>query len=302
MKILVTGGTGFIGSHVIDELMRTKDQADEIFCMSRNPARATQRWGDRVSVLAGDVNDVESLDRATKGMDVVIHCVQFPNHPVENRRKGWTYMKVDGEGTARLVEACKKNKVGRFIYLSGAGVSLKKPQPWFQAKAMAEKSIRESGIPYVIFRPSWVYGPEDRSLNTFVSFIHYLPFVPVIGNGKGKVQPVSVFDLAKVVAAAVRNPQATNKTFDVAGPETLSMDEMLKVVQRVIGKRRMLVHQPVTLMKVASLFMALFPTPALSPGAIDFILMEELVDSTETKKVFGIEFVELEDALKSYLR
>lgn len=300
MRILVTGGTGFIGSHVIDELLK-KGGADELYCMTRDPTKPN-RWGEKVHIVGGDVRDQSSLLKAAQGIDVVIHCVQFPNHPVENPRKGWTYIEIDGKGTVSLVNACKKNQVKRFIYLSGAGTSPDKPQPWFQAKAMAEKAIRESGMEYVIFRPSWVYGPEDRSLNKFVLLARYLPFIPVIGDGKAKIQPVSVFDLAKVVADAVRNPQATNQIFEIGGPETLTMDEILKTMQKVLGKKRLLIHQPVALMKPIARLMTILPNPPLSPGAIDFITMEELVDNSRAREVFKIEFERLENGLRRYLK
>ena len=300
MNILVAGGTGFIGSHVIDELLQRTD-SPKILCLSRNPARGN-RWGSRVEMVQGDVKERASLERATQGIDLVIHCVQFPNHPVENQSRGWTYMEVDGQGTIRMVEACRKNSVKRFLYFSGAGTSPAKTQPWFQAKVMAETSIQQSSMEYVIFRPSWIYGPEDRSLNKFVFFTRYLPFIPVIGDGKGKVQPISVFDVAKVAAKAVDRPEATNRTFDLGGPEILTMDEILLTVQKVLGKKRPLLHHPIGFMKLVTSFMTVLPNPPLSPSAIDFILMEEIVDSSEAKKVFGVTFERLEDGLRRYLQ
>lgn len=298
MKILVTGGRGFIGSHIIDELVKGQD---EIFCLTRSPA-APHRWGDRAKMVAGDVTDEVSLKAATRGMDCVVHAVQFPNHPVENPRKGYTYLNIDGMGTARLVWTCVDNEVKRFIYLSGAGTSPVKTQPWFQAKHMAEERIRLSGMQYVILRPSWVYGPEDRSLNKFIAFVRYLPVVPVIGNGKNRVQPVSVFDVAAVAAGAVHKAEATGKVFELGGPEILTMDDIIRTVMRVLGKRRLLLHQPAWMMKLVALPMTLLPTPPLSPAAIDFILMEELVDPSEAIRAFGIRFERLEDGLRRYLK
>ncbi len=298
MKILVTGGRGFIGSHIIDELVKGQD---EIFCLTRSPA-APHRWGDRVKMVTGDVTDEVSLKAATRGMDCVVHCVQFPNHPVENPRKGHTYLNIDGMGTARLVWTCVDNGVKRFVYLSGAGTSPVKTQPWFQAKVMAEERIRLSGMQYVILRPSWIYGPEDRSLNKFVFFVRYLPVVPVIGSGKNRVQPVSVFDVAAVAAAAVHKAEATGKVFELGGPEILTMDEIIRTVMRVLGKRRLLLHMPGPIMKLFALPMTLLPTPPLSPAAIDFILMEELVDASAAIRVFGVSFERLEEGLKRYLK
>ena len=301
MKVLITGGTGFIGSHVRDELLARPEMDDgRILRMTRRPAGKTD-GDERCEFVAGDVRDAGSLVRATAGVDAVIHCVQFPNHPVENASKGYTYLEIDAKGTERLVDACKANGVRRIVYFSGAGTSPDRPQSWFKAKVIAERAIRESGIEYVILRPSWIYGPDDRSLNRFVSFVRNLPVVPVIGDGTNLVQPVSIFDVAKVAAAALFEAEATNRVFELGGPEELTMDELIGRVQGALGTHRWLMHQPALLMKVASIPMQLLPTPPLSPQAIDFILQEAHVDSTPAEKVFGIEFTPIETALRQYL-
>lgn len=268
--------------------------------MTRNPSKPT-RWGERVRLIYGDVQNENSLVVSTSGMDVVIHCVQFPNHPIENPRRGLTYEEIDGRGTARLVEACLKNRVKRLIYLSGAGTSPEREEPWFKAKLMAEDAIKRSGIEHVIFRPSWVYGPEDRSLNRFIRLMRYSPLVPVLGDGNNRVQPISVFDVAKVVALAVTEREAVNKAFELGGPETLTMNEVLLTVQRVLGVRRALIHLPIRFIRAAAHILQLLPNPPLTPGAVDFITMEVLVDPKPALETFGVEFERLEDGLRSYL-
>ena len=299
MNILVAGATGLIGSHIVEELLA--QGGHRVCCMSRQSG-SRNRWGERVQMRAGDIADPASLDRATQGIHTVVHCVQFPNHPIENPRRGWTYLEVDGHGTERMVTAAQKNGVKRFVYLSGAGVSPEKPQPWFRAKAMAEKAICSSGMEYVILRPSWIYGPEDRSLNKFLFFGKVFPLVPVVGNGKNKVQPISVFDVARVAAKAVTEPKATNRIFELGGPQALTMDEIIRTALKAAGKRRLLLHQPAALMKLLATFLQYLPGPPLTPAAIDFILMEEHVESSEAKKVFGMEFVSLEEGLRRYLK
>jgi uncharacterized protein YbjT (DUF2867 family) len=296
MNILVAGGSGFIGSHIVREI-RENFPTETVRIMTRRPdSSGTQR-----DLCRGDVTDPSSLPACVREVDVVIQCVQFPNHPVENPSRGWTYERIDGEGTVNLVRASKEAAVRRFVYLSGAGTAPGKPQPWFRAKHRAEEAVRNSGMEYAIFRPSWIYGPGDRSLNRLVAFTRSLPFVPVIGNGEAKVQPVSVFDLARIVALAVTSATPPNRVFEVGGPQRLSMNEILGTVQKVIGKRRPLLHTPSGLMKVMSMGMAILPNPPLSPSAIDFIQMEERVDPRPAEEYFGIRFEELERALRRYL-
>jgi uncharacterized protein YbjT (DUF2867 family) len=303
MKILVTGGTGFIGSYVCRELLARPevDAGSRVLLMTRDP-EGKKHEDARVAYVAGDVRDAASLERATEGVDAVVHCVQFPNHPVENPSKGYTYLEIDAKGTERTVAACVKNGVRRIVYLSGAGVSPERPEPWFRAKVIAERAVRESGLEYVILRPSWVYGPEDKSLNRFVAFVRYLPVVPVIGDGKNRVQPVAIFDVARVAAAAVFNAEATNGVFELGGPEELTMDEIIGRVQKVLGTHRFLLHQPPALMKLAAIPMKLLPAPPLSPAAVDFILQEARVDPGPAERVFETKFMSLDEGLGRYLK
>ena len=299
MRVLVTGGTGFIGSAIV-EALHAAGGDHELRCMTRRANRPSP-WGNAVQLVSGDVRDPASLRRAVDGVDTVVHCVQFPNHPVENPRRGYTYEAIDGRGTVNLAGACREAGVRRLLYLSGAGARPGRTEPWFRAKWTAEEAVRGSGREWVIFRPSWVYGPHDRSLNRFIQFVRLLPVVPVIGSGRNRVQPVFVHDVAQVVARAVDEPRATGQVFELGGPERLSMDEILRTVQRILGRRQPLVHVPLELMKLQASLLALMPNPPLSPAALDFILMEETVDPAPAEALFGIRFRRLEEGLRTYL-
>lgn len=296
--VVVAGGTGFIGSHIVRLLA---GEGHRVIVLSRNPERARGKLPPGVEIRTGDTTDAATLGPALEGAEVVVSAVQFPNHPVENPRRGYTYIRVDGEGTVRLVEAARRAGAQRFVYLSGAGTREGQTRPWFIAKLMAEMAIRESGIPYTIFRPSWVYGPEDRSLNKFATFARLLPFVPVIGSGKTRVQPLFVEDLAKAVAASLRTEAAVNQTYDIGGPEELTMDEIIRTMLRVMGRRRPLLHSPAGLVKLAAWPLQFLPAPPLSPAAVDFVLMEEPVDNTPALRDLGIKLTPLAEGL-SYLR
>jgi len=293
--ILVTGGTGFIGSQVVRKLM---ERGHQVIVMSRNPAKSRESLPAGVEVRPGDVGDQASLRQAMSGVEVVISAVQFPNHPVENPRRGHTYMEVDGHGTSRQVAAAKATGVKHFIYLSGAGTRAGQTYPWFKAKLMAEGAVKSSGIPYTIVQPSWIYGPEDRSLNKFATFARYLPFIPVIGDGKTLVSPVFIQDVAEVIARCVEQPEARNKTYELGGPQQLTMDQIIQTMLKAMGKSRPLVHHPAWFMKIVTAPMAILPTPPLSPSAVDFILMDEPVDNTAVLKDFQIKLTPLAEGLR----
>jgi NADH dehydrogenase len=299
MRVLVTGGTGFIGSAIVDAL-RATGRDHELQALTRRANRLSP-WGDAVRLVSGDVRDPASLRRALDGVDTVIHSVQFPNHPVENPRRGYTYEAIDGQGTVNLAAAAREAGVRRILYMSGAGVRPGRSEPWFRAKWTAEEAVRNSDREWVNFRPSWVYGPHDRSLNRFIQLVRLLPVVPVIGSGKNRVQPVFVHDVAQAVARAVDEPRATGQAFELGGPEHLTMDEIIRTVQRILGRRQPLVHAPKELVKLQASLLALLPDPPLSPAAIDFILMEETVNPAPAEELFGVRFRRLEEGLRTYL-
>ena len=162
-----------------------------------------------------------------------MHAIQFPHHPVEQPSRGRSYLEVDGRHRGRP-RGGEEAGGARFVYLSGAGAGQGRPQTWFQAKDMAEKAIRETGMEFALVRPSWIYGPGDRSMNRFVTFCRYFPVVPVIGDGKTPVYPIFVGDVARGVAEAARREDCKDKALDLAGPERLTMDEIIRTLQKVL--------------------------------------------------------------------
>ena len=298
MRIVVAGGTGFIGRQVVDRLL--EDGRDTVVVTSRDPDHR-DLWDGRVTLVQAFAGDAVSLGKAFMHADVVVQAVQFPNHPVEDASKGRTYMEVDGQGTVLAARTAKKLGVRRFIYVSGAGAGHGRPQPWFRAKDMAEAAVRETGMEHVILRPSWIYGAGDHSMNRFVWFCRHLPVVPVIGNGTTPVYPAYVKDVARCIVEAARREDAKDKVFELGGPERLTMDDVIRRIQAVLGQRRPLVHHPPGLMKLLVLPMRLLPEPMLSPGAIDFITQEVEIDPRPAFEYFGFTFRRLEEGLREYL-
>jgi NADH dehydrogenase len=271
----------------------------EVAVTSRDPQRYESSPVPVVQAFAGDPL---SLGAAFKGADVVVHAIQFPNHPVEKPSLGRTYMEVDGYGTVVAVAAARAAQVRRFIYLSGAGAGEGRPQPWFQAKDMAEAAIRDSGMEYAILRPSWIYGPGDRSMSRFIAFCRYLPFFPQIGDGRTVVYPIAVDDVARAVVECVRRPDVKDRVLALAGPERLTMDEIVRIVQKALGTWRPIVHHPVRLMKLVTLPLTLLPKPLLSPSAVDFVTQSVDMDPKPAMEYLGFSFRTLADGLRLYLR
>jgi uncharacterized protein YbjT (DUF2867 family) len=158
MKIVVAGGTGFLGRHIVKALI---DRGHEVTVLGRNPDRAAT-----IPELAGanatraDVTDVATLRGRFEGAQAVVGAVQFPNHPVEVPRKGLTYDNYDRKGTENLIAEAQRAGVERFLYMSGAGANIASDKTWYRAKGYAERAVQNSGLTYAILRPSWAYGPD----------------------------------------------------------------------------------------------------------------------------------------------
>ena len=298
MRVVVAGGTGFIGRSVVSELLER--EGVRVAVTTRDPA-ARDAWGGRVELVQAFAGDPVSLGRAFTGADVVVQAIQFPNHPVEDPSRGYTYLEVDGRGTRVAADVAKRLGVRRIVYLSGAGAGHGRPEPWFRAKDMAEAAIRETGLEHVLLRSSWVYGPGDRSMSRFVFFCRYLPVVPVLGDGRSPVWPLHVADLARCVADSVLREDLTAAALEMGGPEQLTMDEVVRTIQRVLGRRRPLLHQPVALAKLGARLLAVLPKPPLSPGAVDFVTQTVEIDPRPGHELFGGRFRSLEEGLREDL-
>lgn len=293
MRVIVAGGAGFLGAEITRQL---EAAGHETVVMSRRRhdiAGAT--W------VHGDVTEPTSLAGALGGAEAVVDAVQFPNSPIEDPKKGRTFERIDLGGTKNLADAAKAHGVRLFVGLSGVGAAEDARYHWLRFKWQEEEYIRRSGLEFVVFRPSWIYGPDDVSLNRFLGFARFLPFVPVIGDGKTRINPLSVGDLGAHVATAVSNERARGSVFELGGPEVLTMDEVVRTALRAAGKRRFLLHQPSGLMKAAASVVQHLPGRPLTPGAIDFITMDGVADNTAAITAFGLPLTRLEDGLRTYL-
>jgi uncharacterized protein YbjT (DUF2867 family) len=298
--IFVSGGTGMLGREFVRELTA---RGKKVAVLTRNAKRAAQRFpGIEVEFREGDVRELAQLTDAVRGADTVIGAHQFPNYPMEDPGRGHTFEEVDVRGTENLVAAAKETDVKRFIYLSAAGSSPDAPYHWFRAKWQAETAVRESGITYVIFRPTWVYGPEDTSLNRFLKMSNFLPFVPLIGRpAKQRLQPVFVNDVARAVVEAVDNPAADNQVIEIGGPEVVTMRDVARTAIEVMGRRRLLMAAPKPVMKLAGAVAQYVPGRPLTPNAVEFVTQDALADNSALEEKLGMKTTPLREGLGTYL-
>ena len=269
--------------------------------LGRSAARIRDCFGDKVEARPAHVEDAASLADAMNGVEVVIDAVQFPGSPVEQPRKGWTFEQVDLQGTVHQVDAARAAGVQRFVYVSGVGAAENAPQHWFRYKWQAEQHLQHSGLEWCVLRPSWVFGPGDRSLNRLIGMARFLPLLPSFGNGKQAMQPVFVDDVARATADLARRPEAANQVFEIGGPEVMTMDEVLQTALSVQGKKRPILHQPVALGKALGRIASLLPNPPLSADAVEFIIQPAVADNAALQRVLAPSLTPLRQGLETYL-
>jgi uncharacterized protein YbjT (DUF2867 family) len=283
VTVLVTGGTGFIGPHVVHTL-RASDTP--VRALVRDPGHAGRlaAWG--VDLATGDVMDPASLRAACEGVDAVIHLVAIiKGAPADFER-------VMAAGTRNVVGAAQEAGVRRFVLASALGLDerTKDAVPYFAAKWEMERAVRESGLEHVIFRPSFVFGRDGGVLPTFIRLARLAPVTPIIGPGTQRLQPIWVEDLAEYYARALTEPAAANRTFDLGGPEAVSWNEFWDRLKRVLGVRRPSLHVPFGAMRLQATLTERLPG---APVTRDQLTMLELGDNVVTDANAAVETFQL---------
>jgi uncharacterized protein YbjT (DUF2867 family) len=291
--ILITGGSGFVGGHVVPAL---RDRDRPVRCLVRNPGKAAQLESLGCELVQGDMTDAASLRRAVKGVEVVVHLVAIRQGKPEQ------FQAVMVEGTRSLLEASREAGVTRFVHMSALGTTeeTKDLVPYYGAKWQMEKDVESSGLPYVIFRPTFIFGREGGILPTFRKLAKLTPVTPIIGSGEQRIQPVWADDVGAHFAKAVDFEPAANRLFELGGPDVASWNEFWERLKRVLGLRRPSMHVPVGLMKINALVTERLPGDI--PLTRDLLKMLEgpdnVVTNDEAVKTFELPLVPLDEQLR----
>ncbi len=299
MTVAVAGGTGFVGGGIVGELVR---RGEHVVILTHRPRIARAALPDRVDVRTADVNgDPAALDAALAGVDALAIALAFPNAPMEDPSRGWTYEHVDADGTTALVAAAGRAGVKRLVYISGAGAAEHADRQWFRAKWRAEQAVKSSGITHTIIRPTWIYGPGDVSLNRFLGFARWLPFVPLTGSGRQLLAPVFIDDVARLAADSLTDAAAADRTFELGGPETFTMRQIVATALRVAGRRRPILPAPAPLLRLGAHLIQHLPGRMLTPDGVDFVNQPATVDVGPLLAAMPRRLTPLREGLGTYL-
>jgi len=292
VTVLVTGGTGFIGHHVVHAL-RARNVG--VRCLVRDPKRARRlsAWG--AELVVGDVTDPTVLRAACIGASAVVHLVAI----IKGSRAD--FERVMEHGTRNLVAAAEGAGVGRFVLVSALGVDerTKDAVPYFTAKWEMERAVRSSSLQYVIFRPSFVFGEDGGVLPTFVRLARLAPVTPIVGSGEQRMQPIWVDDVAEYVTRAIDHPGAAGRVFEIGGPEAVTWNEFWARLKRTLGARRPSLHVPVGLLRAqASLTERLPGAPVTRDQLTMLELGDNVVGDSSANDVFGLPLVPVDEQLR----
>ena len=233
--LLLTGATGSIGSRLLPMLL---ERDEPVRCLVREPRRLGPRRV-QVQIALGDLGNLGDpylLRQALRGVDTVIHLAASIRDQPPKR-----IAELNGLATVRLVRAAEQLGVRRFVFFSALNASDFQRTRFFRAKALAERAVLEADIESTVFAPSIVYDRSDPWI-TLLRRFSFLPVMPVSGKGQARFQPIWAEDTARCVIAALG--EDGRRRYELAGPETLSYDEMSDLVSRLAGRPRPLVHMP----------------------------------------------------------
>jgi len=237
--LLLTGATGLVGSAVLRRLVA---EGDQVRCLVRNPRRlGAQRV--RVQIALGDLTDPPSFRNALRGVQTVVHLAAS----IRDQPRG-SIEELNGIATWRMVEAAERSGVERFVFFSALGASTHQRARCFRAKALAEQAVRDSRLHSTVFAPSIVYAPGDPWL-TLLERLALLPLMPVSGRGRAVYEPIWAEDVADCVIASLRAQNGQpHERFELAGPQRLSYNDIVRIALSSMRRDRPLLHVPTAIL------------------------------------------------------
>ena len=287
-SVFVSGGSGFAGQAVIDELLRRQYTVRAIFHRRALPQ------GDGLIAITGDLFNPAAMDEAMRGCVAAINLVGII---FEKPSQGVTFQRIHVDGTRAFVDAARRNGIGRIVQLSALGSRANAVSEYHKTKFAAEEIVRGSGISWTIFRPSIIHGPRGDFMRQVAGWAHRRAapwiFMPYFGGGlfgtkgAGKLQPVFVGDVARAIVDAIDNPKTIGQTYAMGGPDIYSWPQMLHLCARAItGRDRLVCAIPVW---YAKLLPHLVPASLLpfNRDQISMVSEDSTADMTPFERDFG---------------
>lgn len=235
-RVLVTGASGFIGRHTVSALLAAGYHVTGLLRASSTPPFSQT---ERLTWVTGDMRDLESLVTAVEGADAVVHLAAKDVEGDESYA-------VNVEGARHLIEAARRRGLKRIVNISTQAVKIEHKGTYGATKAEAEQILGASGLHVTTLRLSVVYGPGAGGVFAkIVAYVRRLPVVPVIGSGRWRCRPVHVGDVAEVILRCLENDRTVNQTYEVGGPEEVTLNQLIDAIAAELHLKRRKFHIPV---------------------------------------------------------
>jgi uncharacterized protein YbjT (DUF2867 family) len=299
--VTVFGGSGFLGRHVVRALARRDFR---IRAAVRRPDLAghLQPLGrvGQIHPVQANIRYPASVEAAVRDADVVINLVG-----ILFERGRQSFDSVHATGAASIARAAAAANA-RLVHVSALGADPESPALYARSKAAGEAAALEAVPSATLFRPSVVFGPEDNFFNRFAALARMSPFLPLIGGGETRFQPVFVADVAEAIARAVERTTRPGTIYELGGPEVRTFKQLMEYVLATIGRRRLLVPLPFGLAKLQASVLQLLPKPLLTPDQVlmlkrDTVVSEAAQREGRTLEGLGIDPTAIEVVVPSYL-
>lgn len=280
MKLFIAGGTGFVGEHLLQELLAQGHTVRLLTHRRRPDARGTvEQW-------EGDVTDSTTLIDAVKGCDAVINLVgiirEFPSRSI-------TFGRLHILATANLVAASQENGVTRYLQMSALGARPCAVSMYHQTKFSAEEIVRGSNLHWTIFRPSLIYGSHDAFITMLARQISLFPIIPVIGDGLYRLQPIHVKDVARCFVRALDLPETSGGCYELCGNDRMTYRQLIDVIAAALGKKAPTkLHLPLALMQVIIPIMQKIPQFPITQDQLQMLLEENIGDDSSWQQLFDV--------------
>jgi uncharacterized protein YbjT (DUF2867 family) len=298
-QVTVFGGSGFVGRAIVRALA-PQGYLIRVACRRIELAEPLKTAGDvgQITLMRANLRMPESVAVAVKGSDAVINAAGIPFQRGRQR-----YRAVHVDGARAIAEAARAAGVPRLVHMSGIGAeSRSSKNRYVQSKVEAEDAIIAAFESATILRPSVVFGPDDAMFNRLARIATQAPFMPVVGNGRAKVQPVFAGDVGAAVAAVLARPDTAKSVFELGGPKVYTYREIAALTLREIGRDKRIIGVPASLMKIAGWFAEFLPVPPLTHDQVDLLTTDNVVrGGAKTLADLGIVPTAAEVILPTYL-
>jgi uncharacterized protein YbjT (DUF2867 family) len=295
LVILLTGGTGVLGSEVLD-LMLKNQYPVRVFTRGGSDWRSDstkelQRAG--AEAFLGDIRDPNRLSKALEGCKIVVNCAGLMQETAEEK-----FQEVHVDSIIGLIAMCEQHDIKRFVHVSCLGASPHSANSYYRTKGHAEEFVKTASFYWTIFRPAWMFGDRFFFGDLLLPAIKSLPVVPLIGGGLNRIQPVAASDVARCVVQSIYDKGCAGKTYDLAGPQNYSVSELTQKILGLLGKRK----PTMTIPSDASIKFLKLVERVYPKGTINQDLLERMVgdctgDSALMQENFQVDMISLDDKL-----